>query len=244
MTKFLASVDGIQEAEIALAGGADIIDLKNPQDGALGAVSPKVIRETVAFVAGRRPVSAVCGNLPMEPGTVRAVAEEIAATKVDFLKIGFLSEREAAICARTVAPLSGRVRLVAVLFADKEPDFGLLPVLAESGFHGAMLDTAAKGKGGLLDHLPLSRIARFVDQANSLGLMTGLSGSLGVQDVSRLLPFQPDFLGFRGALCGRSQRSATIDPEAVGQIRALIPQEYFAEGSTNVDHEHRLGGRP
>jgi len=241
MTKFLASVTGIQEAEIAFAGGADIIDLKNPEDGALGAVAPEAIRATVAWVAGRRPVSAVCGNLPMEPERVLAAAEEIAAADVDFLKIGFPAERKAAMCARALAPLSERVRLVAVLFADKSPDLDLLPVLAESGFCGAMLDTAEKGKGGLLDHLPFDQIERFLGRARPLALMTGLSGSLGAQDVPRLLPFRPDFLGFRGALCGRSSRSAAIDPEAVEQIRALVPREYLAEDSARL--EHRLGGQ-
>ena len=37
MTKMLASVTGVEEAEIAIAGGADIIDLKDPTAGALGA---------------------------------------------------------------------------------------------------------------------------------------------------------------------------------------------------------------
>lgn len=37
MTKMLASVTGVEEAEIALSGRVDIVDLKNPAAGALGA---------------------------------------------------------------------------------------------------------------------------------------------------------------------------------------------------------------
>src|SRR5690606_26514065 len=95
MTQFLSSVTGMDEARIALAGGADIIDLKNPRDGALGALSPEQVRGTVADIAGRRPVSAVCGNVPMEPDELRAVAEEMAATGVDYLKVGIPSAEEA-----------------------------------------------------------------------------------------------------------------------------------------------------
>ena len=62
-------------------------------------------------------------------------------------------------------------------------------------------------------------------------LMTGLSGSLEAPDMPRLLPFAPDFLGFRGALCSRSQRTASIDAQAVAQIRALIPEERQEPGS-------------
>ena len=88
MTRMLASVNGPEEAEIALAGGADIIDLKDPTKGALGAVTPEGIRATVKAVGKRRPVSAVAGDLPMQPGLVAATVRDIAATGVDYVKLG------------------------------------------------------------------------------------------------------------------------------------------------------------
>ena len=94
MTKMLASVTGVEEAEIAISGGADIIDLKDPKAGALGAVATETIRETVPLIAGRRATSAVCGDLPMEPETIRAKAEEIAATGVDLRQDRVLPVRE------------------------------------------------------------------------------------------------------------------------------------------------------
>jgi len=63
-----------------------------------------------------------------------------------------------------------------------------------------------------------------------------LSGSLEAPDIPRLLPFAPDFLGFRGALCDRSQRTAAIDAEAVKHIRSLIPEEQQADRSATVDY--------
>src|SRR5262245_60975793 len=115
MTKMLASVTGVAEAEIAIAGGADIIDLKDPKAGALGAAATETVRETVRVVAGRRATSAVCGDLPMEPATIRAKAGEIAATGVDYVKIGFFPSHKAAACAEAVAELAARTKLVAVL---------------------------------------------------------------------------------------------------------------------------------
>ena len=50
------------EAAAALAGGADIIDAKNPLAGALGAVSETTLREIAAAVAGWRPVTAALGS--------------------------------------------------------------------------------------------------------------------------------------------------------------------------------------
>ena len=51
MTLMLASVSGPQDAEIAIAHGADIIDLRDP-DGAFAPVPPDIVRATVAAVNG------------------------------------------------------------------------------------------------------------------------------------------------------------------------------------------------
>lgn len=236
MTKMLASVTGVAEAEIAISGGADIIDLKDPEAGALGAVATDMIRETVSFVAGRRATSAVCGDLPMEPEVIRVKAEEIAATGVDFVKIGFFPSGNIAACSAALGLLATRTKLIAVMFADLAPDFEFLPVFARDGFHGAMVDTAHKGRGRLLDHLPPERIPAFVDRARSHSLAVGLSGSLEAPDIPRLLPFAPDFLGFRGALCGEAGRTASVSPEAVTQIRELIPEELQAGAPSSVDY--------
>ncbi|TJW10948.1 MAG: hypothetical protein E5W82_18800 [Mesorhizobium sp.] len=236
MTRMLGSVTGVDEAEIALSGGVDIIDLKDPKAGALGAVSTETIRRTLSLIGGRAPVSAVCGDLPMEPETIRAKAEEIATTGVDYVKIGFFPSTNVSTCAEALEPLAARTKLIAVLFADLAPDFELLPLFGRHRFHGAMVDTANKANGRLLDHLPPERIPGFVDRAKSLGLMVGLSGSLEAPDIPRLLPFAPDFLGFRGALCGNFGRAGSISAEAVSQIRDLVPEEPRAGGSSSVDY--------
>ena len=88
MTALLASVLSPEEAEAALRGGADIIDLKDPRRGALGALPDAVIRAAVARVAGRRPVSVTAGDLPMEPTVVAGAARRIGGLGVDFVKVG------------------------------------------------------------------------------------------------------------------------------------------------------------
>jgi len=236
MTKMLASVNGLEEAEIALVGGADIIDLKDPNAGALGAASIEVIRQTVAWVGGRQPVSAVAGDLPMQPDLICAKAEEIAATGVDYVKVGFFPSADAAACVEALAPLAGRTKVIGVLFADLEPDLGLLPVMARSGLTGAMLDTARKDGRRLLDHMPPAMLHGFVDDCRALGLAVGLAGSLEAPDIPRLLPMVPDFLGFRGALCGQSERTGAIELEAVRQVRALIPDARPAGAAASVDY--------
>lgn len=233
----LASVTGPAEAEVAIAGGADIVDLKDPSSGSLGALPLARIVETVAAVAGRRKTSAVTGDLPMHPDAVRSAAAAIAGTGVGFVKVGLVpGEGQSAVIAglRDLAP---QARLIAVLFADREPDPPrLIQPLAEAGFAGVMLDTADKAGGRLLVHADPAALARFVKAARERGLLVGLAGGLEEPDVPRLLALQPDFLGFRGALCAAHDRRAGIDLAAVRTIRALIPRETAAADPANVDY--------
>ncbi|MGQ7793441.1 (5-formylfuran-3-yl)methyl phosphate synthase [Faunimonas sp. B44] len=223
MTLMLASVADPDEAELVVSLGADIVDAKDPKAGALGALPPEAIAAIVATVAGRRPVSAVIGDLPMEPELVRGAVEQVAGAGVDHVKIGFFPGGDANAVIEALAEPAGRVRLIAVLFADRVPDFAILPRLARGGFAGVMLDTAGKGEGRLLDHIEVPAISGFMRRARNLKLQIGLAGSLEAPDVPRLLPLKPDFLGFRGALCSRLDRTGRIDAAAVKQIRSLIP---------------------
>jgi (5-formylfuran-3-yl)methyl phosphate synthase len=109
------------------------------------------------------------------------------------------------------------------MFADRCADNGLLELMAEAGFAGAMLDTAGKGAGRLLDHIDIPALRLFIAPCREHGLMAGLAGSLEPPDVPRLLLLEPDYLGFRGALCVGRDRTARIDPEAIAVIRELIP---------------------
>ncbi|MGC2011909.1 MAG: (5-formylfuran-3-yl)methyl phosphate synthase, partial [Pseudolabrys sp.] len=91
MTLLLASVTGSREAELAVTHGADIIDLKDPSQGALGALELSVVCDAVSTIAGRRPTSAVIGDLPMEPGAIAAAVAATAKTGVDFVKVGLFA---------------------------------------------------------------------------------------------------------------------------------------------------------
>ena len=225
MTLMLASVAGPQEAEVAVAHGADIIDLKDAANGAFGAVAPDTVRATVAAIRGQRPVSAVTGELPMQPATIVAAVDALAGAGVAYVKVGLFPGPNRPDCIRALAALRRRSKIVGVMFADAGADQTLLALMAESGFAGAMLDTAHKQNGRLLDLLDVPALADFVDAARERGLMAGLAGALEPPDIPRLLLLAPDILGFRGALCARKDRTGQLDPAAIDQVRALIPTD-------------------
>lgn len=225
MTMMLASVRSLDEALIALEGGADLIDLKEPSRGALGALDHAAVRICVQAIGGRRAVSATIGDLPsMDPRTMTDAVERMASTGVDFIKIGFFSHPRAFDCANALSQLASHTRMVAVLFADEPYELSLMDELARNGFAGAMLDTADKTGKTLCDMRSGNELAQFSNRCRSSGLLTGLAGSLRQEDIPRLLAIGPDYLGFRGALCRNGDRGRSLDRDTFAKIRAAIPQ--------------------
>jgi uncharacterized protein (UPF0264 family) len=224
MTLFLASVRDAAEAELALGAGVDIIDLKDPRGGALGAVSLETITKTVKTVAGHVPVSATIGDLPLQNAATANAVRMTAATGVDFVKLGLFPGAGAESCLSLLATEALRVRLILVVFADALPDFDAVEAAASIGAAGVMLDTRGKAAGSLLDHLSPERLATFIAPAKAEGLIVGVAGSLKMEHVSELLALRPDLLGFRGALCRGGLREAPFDPFAAASVRALIPR--------------------
>lgn len=222
MTRLLASVRNLSEARLALNGGADVIDIKEPNSGALGAVPRTRLNEIAEALRDKTTLSATIGDPPMRPTELSRAVAATAASGVHYIKVGLFPDDDHIACLEALASAPTRgAGMVAVLFADREPDFGLLEAIQGAGLQGAMLDTATKGMG-LRNHLGTQQLARFVAQCRKLGLFCGLAGSLTPVDIEPLLRLSPDYLGFRGALCG-GDRKAQIDPAAVAAIRDCIP---------------------
>lgn len=222
MTGLLASICSEEEADIALHSYVDIIDCKDPARGALGALDLEQIATIVDFVNGERPVSATVGDLPADPKLIKHAIRNTADCGVDYIKLGLFDEAMAASCIMALEEECDQNRLIAVCFADLFDPIPLLPLLSTQGFHGVMIDTAEKKRGRLTDLWTLARLARFVDQAQLLGLVCGLAGRLTLDDIPSLLPLQADYLGFRSALCV-GDRASQLDHQAIMHARNAVP---------------------
>lgn len=224
MTKFLASVATTEEAKIALAAKVDIIDLKDPSAGALGAVTDDIVRAVVKLVDGASPVSATIGDLPMEPKLICDAVKARAALGVEFVKIGFPADPNRTACIKALRPLTQNgCRIVAVFFADQPFEIALIEEAKSAGLAGVMLDTAEKSAGSLTNCRSNAELKAFVTEARQHNLLTGLAGSLKADDIPELLALSPDYLGFRGALCQGNHRTSALNPQACATIRAQIP---------------------
>ena len=223
MTQMLASVTSVSEALLALELGADIIDLKNPHDGALGALPFAIQKEIVEALSNRRVISATIGDTPEDMHHLHRKVMATAATGVDIVKIGIATSRIALASWRDIAWPPNSARLVAVLFADQGLDLNWIALLAEQGFFGVMLDTAEKSAGSLRAYCNNAQLREFVRSARANRLLCGLAGSLRLDDIAQLLDLAPDYLGFRGALCRNESRIEMLDRDAFRDVRARIP---------------------
>ncbi|MGU3402460.1 (5-formylfuran-3-yl)methyl phosphate synthase [Methylobacterium brachiatum] len=219
LPSLLVSVRDPAEAEAAQLAGADLIDAKDPERGALGALDVDVVTEIVARIAGAAVTSAVADPTP-------DAVTAMAATGIDWVKTGLdaRDRRDKAAMAALAAAAPGR--LIAVLFAEDGPAADLVPALAQAGFAGAMIDTAGKSGARLTDLAEPEALAAFTAACRTHGLMSGLAGSLRITDIPVLSTHRPDYFGFRGGLCRDFDRRNGIDPLRVAEaVRALRPNQ-------------------
>ncbi len=226
MTGMLASINSLDEAKLILNTSIDIIDLKNPEQGALGALETKTIVEIVQAINHEKLVSATIGDIPMYPEQVYNAINATAKTGVDYIKIGFFPGGDWKGCLSRLTKITQQgSHLIAVLFADTQPTFEIIKPLKDAGFAGVMLDTMDKSLGSLTQELSLEKIKEFVALAKKHQLLCGLAGSLKEKDISSLINLEVDYLGFRGALCEKQNRTAQLNLNAIHSLLHHFEQE-------------------
>ena len=226
MTGFLASVSSLEEAQLVRAQGADVIDLKDPARGALGALDEDSVRAIASLPDKNTLLSATVGDLPVYAAELETAVIGMHACGVDIVKVGVFDRTISPFMLSVLHRLTGRgISIVLVFFAELYPPDIDFKRLRRGGITGVMLDTCEKDNRNLRDKLDDETLAEFVDKAGRTGLITGLAGSLTREDISPLLHINPDYLGFRGALCKQRRRTSQLDGANVADIRKLIPRK-------------------
>ncbi len=230
----MISVVSAAEAREALEGGAEILDVKNPAEGSLGAQSPKVIREIKHLTSGRAAISAAIGDMPNLPGTAALAALGAAACGADYVKVGLhgpRSEAEAVtlLCAAKEAVRDFSTSIIAVLYADFQRAGTLDPeclprAAASAGIRGCLLDTAIKDGRTLFDFLDAPALHLLAQQSHAVGLLFGLAGALREQDLTLVWDIGADVVGLRTAACRNHLRCGPLETVRVRRLSQLAAQ--------------------
>jgi (5-formylfuran-3-yl)methyl phosphate synthase len=227
--KLLVSVTDAAEARLAVAGGVDIVDVKNPAEGSLGAPAPEVIERVREEVPAELPVSVALGDLPALPGTAALAAVGAARSGAAYVKVGLWgasTEDDAVAVLR--ASLAGGVPVIAGAYADAERvdahplgPRSLVAAARRAGVAGCLLDTAVKDGRGLFEWLDAEALAALVAEAHGAGLVVALAGALRAEDLPAVRDTGADIAGVRSAACRDGRRTAPIDPDRIARLREL-----------------------
>jgi (5-formylfuran-3-yl)methyl phosphate synthase len=233
--KLLISPKNTDEAKEAVAGGADIIDVKNPVEGPLGANYPWIIKEIMAATPKNLEVSCTIGEAPNISGSMSLAAFGAASLGVDYVKVGLSNLKtadEAKVflekIVKSAKQSNPKIKVVATGYADAYRAGSVNPLLVPQIAHKAkadvaMLDTAVKDGKSTFDFLTMAQLEAFVKFSRDFGLKVALAGSLKKTDLPNILLLGVDIVGLRGAACTESDRlKGHITKERVKELVELI----------------------
>jgi len=227
--QLLVSPSSIEEAKSSLS--ADIIDVKKPSEGSLGANFPWVIQE-IKKIAGKKPVSAAIGDNEYKPGTAALSAYGAAHAGADFIKVGLMFDgtdraRDVIEAVTTAVKREFPEKYVVIAaYSDFQrmgtiSPFAISQLVADAGADVAMIDTGIKDGKSTFAFMDEEALTRFVEQNRDLGLQTALAGSLKFEDLDALKRINPEIIGVRGMVCG-GDRTATIRIELVEKAMKML----------------------
>lgn len=223
MTRLLVSVRSAAEAHAVVAGGGDVVDVKEPSAGSLGRATVEVWRAVLDAVAGAAPVSVALGELvdaPSLPGMPAGLT---------WAKVGLAGEAQRTDWRRRLERLADQLRpvpLVVAAYADwrraqAPPLDAVLEFAIGARFSALLIDTWKKDERRLLDWLPIGEIAAM--QARMPEHMSlALAGRLRLRDLQHLLPLRPALLAVRGLACVGSRRSAVVQAGRVAVLQRRL----------------------
>jgi (5-formylfuran-3-yl)methyl phosphate synthase len=230
--RLLVSVVDAAEARLALAGGVDVVDVKNPAEGSLGAPAPAVLAAVRAAVPADRELSAALGDLPALPGTAALAAVGAARSGAASVKLGVVGssgvDGAVAMLRAARVAVEGEADVVAVAYADatRVPAGALAPAdlvaaARAAGVRGCLVDTAIKDGSGLFAWLDADALAALVADAHAADLEIALAGELRAEELPVVRATGADIAGVRSAACRDGRRTAPIDPARIARLRAV-----------------------
>ncbi|OPX69221.1 MAG: hypothetical protein A4E37_00491 [Methanoregulaceae archaeon PtaB.Bin056] len=226
--QLLVSPRDIEDARRSLA--ADIVDVKKPSEGSLGANFPWVVRSIKAI--SPKPVSAAIGDFDFRPGGAAMAAYGAACAGADYVKVGLMFDG----ADRARELIQAVVRAVKEEFPEKNvviagysdyqrlgsiSPFEISSLAAEAGADIAMVDTGIKDGRSTFEFMDEESLLRFCTLNREAGMATAIAGSLKFEDLPALKRIGPDIIGVRGMVCG-GDRNDGIREELVDRLVRMV----------------------
>jgi hypothetical protein len=227
MTQLLVSIREAKEVQRVIRGGASILDIKEPSNGALGRALDSVIAEILECNSNELAVSIALGEL-----TDCQLSGPVSWRNVEFYKVGLsqskgmegLGEKTESI--RKAIGIS-KEQFIVVVYADSEraqcvAAEDVTAMALEFGWKGILIDTWCKDGTSLFDWISFQRLRDLKQIAEVGGLSVGLAGSIKYSDISKVFKTGAEILGIRGLACLDGKRQNSIATERVKLVRTEL----------------------
>jgi uncharacterized protein (UPF0264 family) len=236
--RLLVSVRSAAEARDAAAGGASIIDVKEPNHGSLGRALCSVWTDVRRAVPSSIPVSVALGELTEWDRNSHPLNEPDLSdinspwTGISFAKMGLSRApndwRRRLLDLATQLTEAGATECswVAVAYVDwqlanaPDPDEVIEFASSFDGCQGVLFDTYDKSATATIDPRWRSRIER----VRSSGRFVAIAGSLDISRIEQLADLRPDIWAVRSSACTAGNRLGPIDPERVARLAEVARQ--------------------
>ena len=228
------SVRDGEEARTALDEGVDLIDLKEPNAGALGRVADSVAAEVAGLVAGRAPLSMALGELSDYFPTDKALAPVRALGAipigVGFVKLGLAGCGPRRNWTRGWQLLARQfprgVERVFVAYADNveaaSPTIErVIEEASRAEARAVLVDTSTKDGRGLFDFWEADALRRFTAKVRQRGMLAVVGGGLTLDTILQAAASGADYVAVRGAAC-EGPRNGKIDAARIRAIRRIL----------------------
>lgn len=214
----LVSVRSVAEAISVAASPVEVIDLKEPHRGPLGACDPELWHRCGSECHFDGAWSAALGEADSALRLAGRVPGEFAFAKAGSSGLDS-AEALVGLWSSVRQRLAPTVALVAVAYADFAAARTLPPeqVLAEAIRHRLqtlLVDTFVKDGRTSLDHLGVDRLRLLAAAAARSGCDIVLAGGVTIDTLPTFVATGPRRIGVRGGVC-RGNRRSEIDPTAV-----------------------------
>jgi (5-formylfuran-3-yl)methyl phosphate synthase len=242
----LISVRDVAEALAALEAGADVIDVKEPTRGSLGAADSATLAAIAKAVNGRAPVTAAMGELrdlatPEGLLNVDRIPPGVALFKIGLAGciriIDWGARWRDAIAALCNNNASSSPQPVAVVYADWQSAGAPSPDdVLHAGVHLAcpalLIDTWNKSAGSLFNHFRKDDLHSLLDRARSQNLLVVLAGSLDGESFDEAVQLSPDLVAVRTAACDAG-RNGRISTSRVHDLKRSIAAQNIRTAATH-----------
>jgi uncharacterized protein (UPF0264 family) len=229
-TGLLVSVRDAAEASAALAGGADVIDVKEPSRGPLGAADRRTIEEVVCAVDRRACVTAAAGELIDASRTVVSFPRGVSFVKIGMAGCGSLCDwatqwQKMIDFLRSEIDSAG-LQFAAVVYADWRQAGAPHPeeihrAGRDLGCPVLLIDTWNKSGGTLLDLWSTNELRDFVDGVRDGGQAVVLAGSLSGASLLCAFRLQPELVAVRAAACDGG-RGGKVSRARVAELKRAL----------------------